>query len=120
MFFHDFFLFTPGEAPKLTPNELVSPHLHETLTSIENLVEAGHFNGSTEQFFKVVEECAALRPESSVFRLISYLALNISPVKHLWFSNLNDLLHRYYQQDKRANVRREALKVLSDVITLNR
>ncbi|KAF5285874.1 hypothetical protein FQA39_LY04335 [Lamprigera yunnana] len=107
-------------APGVVPYILVPAHLHETLNTIENYIEVGSFHGSLERFYELLGECALTRPEMSIFKLISYLAQDIIPIRQLWFSNLYNLLQKYYRQDTRTNVRLKALSVLSKVIKLNR
>uniref|UniRef100_A0A1Y1N0Q7 Rap-GAP domain-containing protein n=1 Tax=Photinus pyralis TaxID=7054 RepID=A0A1Y1N0Q7_PHOPY len=107
-------------APDVAPNVLVANHLHETLNTIENYIEVGSFHGSIDQFYGLIGECSLARPESSVSKLISYLAQDIIPIRHLWFSNLYNLLQKYYRQETRTNVRLKTLSVLSKVIKLNR
>lgn len=87
---------------------------------IETRVEAGRFNGSIKQYFAVVEECAADRPETSIFKLIDHLALSIVPTEHKWLTNLYNLLHKYFKPNIRSNIRLKVLEVLTDVVKLNR
>ncbi|KAK4874613.1 hypothetical protein RN001_013973 [Aquatica leii] len=107
-------------APDVVPNKLVATHLHETLNTIESYIEVGSFYGSLDRFYELIGECSLARPETSIFRLIAYLAQDIIPIRQLWFSNLNNLMQKYYRQETRTNVRLKALSVLSKVIKLNR
>lgn len=107
-------------APQQTPNNLMIKPLQDTLTIIERLHSDDLFNGSTKQFFSIIEECASTRPELSVSRLISYLAESIVPTEHLWLNQLWSLMHKYFKSDERTNIRLKVLSILSDVIKLNR
>nr|CAH7730250.1 unnamed protein product [Callosobruchus chinensis] len=105
---------------KYPPNKLIPAPLHETLNSIECLIEIGAFNGSTKQFFDVIEMCAADRPENSIVKLIVYLSNSIVPTEHHWLTHLYNLLHKYFKPEMRTNIRLKVLDILSNVIKLNR
>lgn len=107
-------------APNQVPNSLMIKPLHDTLTIIERLHKEDLFNGSVKLFFDIIEECANSRPETSVLRLITYLAESIVPTEHLWLNHLWNLMHKYFKMDDRTNIRLKVLDVLSNVITLNR
>lgn len=103
------------------PNKEIFTKLHETLNNIENLIDLGRFNGSLQQYFTVIEECAADRPESSIVRLIvGHLSQSIVPTEHLWLTNLYNLLHKYFKSSVRTNIRLKVLDVLAHVVKLNR
>lgn len=53
-------------------------------------------------------------------RLIEYRASFINPAHYHWQTKLNMLMERYYKNDTRTNVRIKTLKVLSNVIKINR
>ncbi|KAK7793760.1 hypothetical protein R5R35_000957 [Gryllus longicercus] len=99
---------------------LVASHLHDTLCTIEQLIELGQFNGSVRRVFELIERCSPVRPESSVLRLVSYVAGSIVPTRLDWLNKLNSLLERYYKQEQRTNIRVKVLDVLSNVIHVNR
>ena len=40
----------------------VSASLHETIASIETLLENNCYNGNTERFYELVERCSDTRP----------------------------------------------------------
>lgn len=103
-----------------TPTALVGSHLHETLCTIEQLIELGQFNGSVRRVFQIIERCAPVRPEASVLRLVSYLSGSIVPTRHMWLSKLNSLMEKYYRQETRTNIRIKVLDILSSVIKTNR
>lgn len=104
-----------------TPNNLIVLPLHETLNTIENLIDNGKFNGSIEQFFTIIEESAHNRPEQSVLRLINYISRNISSTEYMWLTKLNNLLVKYFKPDEiRTNIRLAALGILSNLVQLNR
>lgn len=94
--------------------------MHDTLNSIESFIEHGTFNGSTEKFFEVIQECSTSRPESSILKLISYLSQNIIPTKHRWLTNLNNLLNNYFKGESRTNIRLKALDVLFNTVKVHR
>ncbi|KAI4456255.1 tuberin [Holotrichia oblita] len=106
--------------PKRIPNPQTKINLHETLTVIENFVEAGRFNGSTDRFFEIIGECSKSRPEKSVSLLIAHLSESIKPTQHLWLNNLYNLLQRYFKQETRTNIRLKVLEVLANVVNSNR
>ncbi|PSN43169.1 hypothetical protein C0J52_09893 [Blattella germanica] len=99
---------------------LIESHLHDTMSTIEQLIELGQFNGSVHKIFELIERCSSVRPETSVLRLVSYLASSIIPTRSLWLSKLNSLLERYFKQETRTNIRVKVLDVVSNVINTNR
>lgn len=101
-------------------NTLVVTHLHETLCSVEKLIDLGRFNGSITRLYELIERCAHARPESSILRLVKYLAEGVVPTKHMWLANLHTLLGRYYKQEARTNVRLNVIDILGNVLMLNR
>lgn len=94
--------------------------LHEVLNAIENLIEKGDFNGDEAEFYNIIENCVHSRPESSVLYLIAYLARDIVPIKHMWLTNLYNLLQKYFKPEMRTNIRLKVLNILSKTITLHR
>lgn len=98
----------------------VSASLHETINSIENLLDNGHYNGCVQRFYELIERCSNSRPEISVLRLIGYLSSYIDPTRHLWLSKLSTLMERYFKTETRTNIRVKALDVLTKVIKINR
>lgn len=108
------------ESEQIKSLRMVTINLHETLNSIENFMEHGTFKGSVEGFFQVIQKCSATRPESSILKLISHLSQNIIPVRHLWLTNLNELLNNYYRDEKRTNIRLKALDVLFNTVRVHR
>ncbi|XP_015588565.1 tuberin [Cephus cinctus] len=98
----------------------VSVSLHETIHSVENLLEAGQYNGCIQRFYELVERCSDSRPELSVLRLIDYRASTIDPTRHLWQSKLANLMERYFKNETRTNIRVKVLDVLTNVIQVNR
>lgn len=109
----------PDESPNLEYHKISVQHLHETLNIIESLIDSGDFYGDEEQFYQMISECATARPESSVFRLIDYLARDIVPIRHMWLTNLYNLLQKFYRQESRTNVKVKTLRVLERVMKLN-
>lgn len=98
---------------------IVAP-LHETLNHIEHLMNIDSYNGSVKQFYDIIEECSAARPESSILGLIAHQSLSIVPTEHLWLTNLYNLLQKYFKPDIRTNIRLKVLDTLSHVIKLNK
>ncbi|XP_073996859.1 TSC complex subunit tuberin isoform X2 [Rhodnius prolixus] len=98
----------------------VSTHLHETLDTIENLIESGMFNGCVRTVFDIIERCSTLRPESSVQRLISYISATITPAQIRWLEKLDSLLFRFYLHDSRPGIRLTVLGILSNIVQTNR
>ncbi|KAJ8945061.1 hypothetical protein NQ314_009328 [Rhamnusium bicolor] len=95
------------------PNKLIVAPLHETLNTIESLLEVGSYNGSVKQLFDVIEECSTDRPENSILRLILYLSHSIVPTEHLWLTNLYNLLQKYFKLELRTNIRLKVLDILA-------
>lgn len=118
-FFFSKYKFVETE-PKRIPNPQTKINLHETLSVIENFVEMGRFNGSTDRFFEIIGECSKSRPEKSVSLLIAHLSESIKPTQHLWLNNLYNLLQRYFKQETRTNIRLKVLEVLANVVNSNR
>ncbi|KAK6623829.1 hypothetical protein RUM44_010685 [Polyplax serrata] len=98
----------------------VGTKLHETLCTIEQLIELGQFNGNVRRVFSLIEMSSCMRPESSVLRLINFLSGSIVPTRYEWLTKLDSLLDKYYNQDSRPNVRVKALEVLSSVVNSNK
>lgn len=99
---------------------LIENHLHDTISTIEQLIELGQYSGSMHRIFEIIERCSSARPESSVLRLVGYLASFILPTRSLWLSKMNSLLEKYFKQETRTNIRVKVLDVLSNVINTNR
>lgn len=108
------------EATNHSSNSPITSHLHETLGSMEKLIENKQFNGSVARLYELIERCAHERPELSVLRLVNYTAESIVPTKHMWLSRLHTLLQRYFRQETRTKVRIRVIEILSNVIKLNR
>ncbi|XP_014260624.1 tuberin [Cimex lectularius] len=108
------------ETPPSQSLNQVNCHLHETLNSIEQLIETGMFNGCVRTVFDIIERCSSIRPESSVQRLISYLAATITPARNKWLDQLDCLLIRFYTQEKRTVIRLNVLSILANVVETNR
>ncbi|XP_017881114.1 tuberin isoform X2 [Ceratina calcarata] len=98
----------------------VSVNLHETINSIENLLDSSHYNGCVQRFYDLVERCSDTRPECSVLKLIEYRAHTIGPTHYQWQPRLAGLMERYYKIETRTNVRVKVLEVLTNVIQVNR
>ncbi|CAG9838719.1 unnamed protein product [Diabrotica balteata] len=103
-----------------SPNRLIVAPLHDTLNFIEHLMKVDSYNGSVKQFYGIIEECSADRPESSILGLIVHHAQSIVPTEHLWLTNLYNLLQKYFKLEIRKNIRLKVLETLSHVIKLNR
>ncbi|XP_076652775.1 TSC complex subunit tuberin isoform X1 [Halictus rubicundus] len=97
----------------------VSMSLHETINSIENLLDTNRYNGCVQRFYELVDRCSNTRPEASVLKLIEYRAHTIGPTHHQWQSRLTNLMERYYKLETRTNVRVKVLEVLTNVIQVN-
>lgn len=98
----------------------VSVNLHETINSIENLLDINHYNGCIQRFYDLVERCSDARPESSVLKLIEYRARSIGPTHYHWQFKLANLMERYYKIETRTNIRMKVLDVLTNVVQINR
>ncbi|KAG0720159.1 Tuberin [Chionoecetes opilio] len=94
--------------------------LREIVDAIEQLHALHQFGGSAEKFFSLIDKYSHLRPESSVMRLLDYLALRVDPLRPHWLANLGTLLNQYFRRDPRPNVRTKALAILSEVYNRNR
>lgn len=113
-------IFIVEAAPNERHNATVAVPLHEVLNAIESLIEKGDFNGDESEFYNIIENCVNSRPESSVLYLIAYLARDIIPIKHMWLTNLYNLLQKYFKPEVRTNIRLKVLNILSKTITLHR
>ncbi|XP_076749493.1 TSC complex subunit tuberin isoform X3 [Xylocopa sonorina] len=94
--------------------------LHETINSIENLLDSNHYNGCVQRFYYLVERCSDTRSENSVLKLIEFRAGTIGPTHYQWQSKLATLMERYYRIETRTNVRMKVLDVLTNVVQVNR
>lgn len=73
-FFYIFFFNLYSEEFESTPSlSQVSTHLHETLDTIENLIESGMFNGCVRTVFDIIERCSTLRPVCISFHLFIFV-----------------------------------------------
>lgn len=90
--------------------------LHNLLTSIEELYEAGKFNGPEERFFALVEKSASMRPEHSLHILVSFKAQMVHPAQVGWLTNLHNLMEKYFRYEIRTSVRVKVLSVLSSLL----
>ncbi|XP_015113598.1 tuberin [Diachasma alloeum] len=98
----------------------VSSSLHETINSIENLVDTSQYNGCLQRFYELVERCSDARPEISILKLIDHRAASIGPTYYKWQSKLATLMERYYKTETRTNIRVKVLDVVTKVIQVNR
>lgn len=85
----------------------------DTMTVMESYIEINKYNGNLKSYYKLVEECAADRPEESMLKLLKYLSKNVKPVHHLWMTNLYNLMYKYFKVEKRTTIRVEALGILN-------
>nr|CAD7432433.1 unnamed protein product [Timema monikensis] len=106
--------------PRSSPASQVTSTLHDTICTIEQLMELGQFHGSVRRVFELIERCSPVRPEASVLRLITFLSSNIIPIRSDWIQRLHSLVDKYFKQETRTTIRVRALDVLSNVISLNR
>ncbi|XP_075230715.1 TSC complex subunit tuberin isoform X2 [Lycorma delicatula] len=102
------------------PAAQIASYLHDTLNTIEQLIELGQFNGNVQSVFDIIEKCSSKRPEASVLRLINYLSTSITPTRLKWIEKLHYLVERFYKQETRSNIRIKAIDVLSSVFQSNR
>nr|CAD7410753.1 unnamed protein product [Timema cristinae] len=105
---------------RASPASQVTSTLHDTICTIEQLMELGQFHGSVRRVFELIERCSPVRPEASVLRLITFLSSNIIPIRSDWIQRLHSLVDKYFKQETRTTIRVRALDVLSNVISLNR
>nr|CAD7400169.1 unnamed protein product [Timema poppensis] len=105
---------------RTSPASQVTSTLHDTICTIEQLMELGQFHGSVRRVFELIERCSPVRPEASVLRLITFLSSNIIPIRSDWIQKLHSLVDKYFKQETRTTIRVRALDVLSNVISLNR
>ncbi|KAL1488930.1 hypothetical protein ABEB36_014716 [Hypothenemus hampei] len=91
-----------------------------TMNTIENYIELGQYNGDVKKYYKLVEECAPDRPDESILRLLRYLSRHISPIQHMWMTNLNNLLLNYFKSNMRPAIRIKVLQILADIFKLHR
>ncbi|KAJ8682291.1 hypothetical protein QAD02_018083 [Eretmocerus hayati] len=98
----------------------VSTSLHETISSIENLLDNSQYNGNLQKFYDLIERCSDSRPENSVIKLIDYRASLIGPICHHWISKLSALIERYYKVETRTNIRIKVLEILNNIVQTNK
>ncbi|XP_076040511.1 TSC complex subunit tuberin isoform X2 [Oratosquilla oratoria] len=94
--------------------------LNDILDVIEQLIDLQQFGGSAEKFFNLVDLYSSVRPESSVQHMLDHNAKILDPLRPHWLANLATLLHRYYKNESRPNIRTKSLAILSDVYRNNR
>lgn len=94
--------------------------LHETINSVENLLDTSQYNGCRQRFYELVERCSDARAESSILKLIDYRSSEIGPTHYQWQSKLATLMERYYKIETRTNIRVKVLDVLTNVVQVNR
>uniref|UniRef100_A0A0K8TBU2 Tuberin n=1 Tax=Lygus hesperus TaxID=30085 RepID=A0A0K8TBU2_LYGHE len=99
---------------------ILSRQLHETLSSIEDLIETNAFKGSSSAVFSIISKCYKSRPETSVERLIKYYSTTLSPVQEDWLSRLDALTTRFYDDEDRSSVRLKMLSLLCEIVSTNR
>uniref|UniRef100_A0AAU7B8N1 Tuberin n=1 Tax=Pyrrhocoris apterus TaxID=37000 RepID=A0AAU7B8N1_PYRAP len=104
-----------GRGPSSWGNQ-VGVHLHETLDDIEQLIENSSFNGRARMVFDIIERCSNTRSETSVEKLIAYIAKSINPSHSRWLEKLDNLMLRFFDQDERPVIRRKVLKILASCI----
>lgn len=56
------FIFFLLETSNQPATRQVSVNLHETINSIENLLDINHYNGCIQRFYDLVERCSDARP----------------------------------------------------------
>lgn len=91
-----------------------------TMNTMEHYIELGRYKGNLKHYYKLVEECSVDRPDESILRLLEYSSIHINPLQHLWMTNLYNLLHKYFKNDKRTAIRVKALQILSHIFKLER
>lgn len=55
----------------------VSTSLHETITNIENLLDANNYNGCIQRFYDLVERCSDTRPVNMLALKVHFLHAQI-------------------------------------------
>ncbi|KAK6169153.1 hypothetical protein SNE40_020258 [Patella caerulea] len=106
--------------PNSSEEGKIQVEIHDVLTTIESLHENRQYLGSVPRFFKIIEMCASKRSTHSVSLLIDYHAQSITPIKDKWIINLNSLLDRFFRQERRTDIRKKALDILSFVLGINK
>ncbi|XP_043279652.1 tuberin isoform X2 [Venturia canescens] len=113
-------VITHTETSNQPATKQVFASLHETINSIEHLLDNSQYNGCRQRFYELVERCSDSRPESSIHKLIDYRASEIGPTHYLWQAKLATLMERYYKNETRTNIRGKVIDVLTNVIQVNR
>ena len=113
-------VITHTETSNQLATKQVFASLHETLNSIENLLDTAQYNGCIQRFYELVERCSDARPETSILKLIDHRASVIGPTDYQWQTKLSCLMERYYKIETRTNIRVKVLDVLTNVVQVNR
>ncbi|KAK0095925.1 hypothetical protein PV326_007052 [Microctonus aethiopoides] len=113
-------VITHIETSNQPASKQVSSCLHETLNSVENLMNDSQYNGCFSRFYELVERCSDARPENSILKLVEYRSTFIGPTHYKWQTKLAALVERYYKIETRTNVRIKVLDVVTKVIQVNR
>ncbi|XP_067138379.1 tuberin [Centruroides vittatus] len=97
----------------------LSVNVHDLITTIEQLHDAGVYKGSVDRLFEIIEKSPHI-PEQSVLRLIDYKTQFLHSSQENWLNNINQLMMKYFRNEKRTIIRSKVLSVLSDVFITNR
>ncbi|XP_023241139.1 tuberin-like [Centruroides sculpturatus] len=97
----------------------LSVNVHDLITTIEQLHDAGIYKGSVDRLFEIIEKSPHI-PEQSVLRLIDYKTQFLHSSQENWLNNINQLMMKYFRNEKRTIIRSKVLSVLSHVFITNR
>ncbi|CAK1546878.1 unnamed protein product [Leptosia nina] len=100
------------------PNELIHTRLHALITSVEQLQEAGQFQGDAEALLELIDYCGHDRPEASTMRLISLRGAALGGCGDA--SAALQLFERYLRLEPRLPVRLHTLQTLLAYMKRNR
>ncbi|XP_072932345.1 tuberin [Epargyreus clarus] len=101
------------------PNELIHSRLHALITSIEQLHEAGQYQGDVDALLDLIDCCGHDRPEWSTMRLVSARAASLA-LGGEWTGAALALAERYVRNEPRRAVRLHAFQQLVAFIRRNR
>lgn len=97
----------------------LSVNVYDLIATIEQLHEAGIYKGSVNRLYELIEKSSHL-PEQLVLRLIDYKTQFLHSSQENWLNNMNQLMLKYFRNEKRTVIRCKVLNVLSHVFTTNR
>ncbi|XP_050670637.1 tuberin [Leptidea sinapis] len=100
------------------PNELIHSRVHALITTLEQLQDAGQFQGDPDSLLDLIDYCGHDRPESSTVRLVSLRGAALGGPGDAGAALA--LVERYLRQEPRLPVRLHTLHTVLAYIKRNR